>query len=124
MVDLAEACIFYKTFLCELLHIEDSSKIPVICKTDNSGMYDCTHSSTQALDKRLRIEISILREMLSKREIDEIIWIPTDCQLADSLTKRGVPSYKILDKLLIHFESIHLKENGEEMSTNALSHYR
>ena len=124
MVDLAEACIFYKTFLCELLHIKDSSKIPVICKTDNSGMYDCTHSSTQALDKRLRIEISILREMLSKREIDEIIWIPTDCQLADSLTKRGVPSYKILNQLSENDKFTHLKEKGEEMITHALSHFR
>ena len=72
MVDMAEACIFYKTFICELLHIENLSKIPVVCKTDNSGMYECVYSSTQALDKRLRIEISILREMLRKKEIDDI----------------------------------------------------
>ena len=96
MVDLAEACIFYKTFFCELLHIEDSSKLPIVCKTDNSGMYDCTHSSTQILDKRLRIEMAILREMVNRKEIDNITWVPSDHQIADCLTKRGVPSYKIL----------------------------
>ena len=64
MVDLVEACIYYKTFLCELLHIEDPSTIKVICKTDNSGMHDASHSSTQILDKRLRIEMAILREVL------------------------------------------------------------
>ena len=96
MVDLAEACIFYKTFFCELLHIEDSSKLPIVCKTDNSGMYDCTHSSTQILDKRLRIEMAILREMVNRKEIDNITWVPSDHQIADCLTKRGVLSYKIL----------------------------
>ena len=124
MVDMAEACIFYKTFICELLHIENLSKIPVVCKTDNSGMYECVYSSTQALDKRLRIEISILREMLRKKEINEISWIPTNCQIADSLTKRGVPSYKILNQVLGHYGFIHLKENGEELLTNTLSHFR
>ena len=124
MVDMAEACIFYRTFICELLHIENLSKIPVVCKTDNSGMYECVHSSTQALDKRLRIEISILREMLRKKEIDEITWIPTNCQIADSLTKRGVPSYKILNKVSGHDGFTHLKENGEELLTNTLSHFR
>ena len=84
-------------------------------------MYECVHSSTQALDKRLRIEISILREMLRKKEIDEITWIPTNCQIADFLTKRGVPSYEILSKVSGHDRFTHLKENGEELSTNTLS---
>ena len=82
------------------------------------------HSSTQALDKRLRIELSILREMLRKKEIDEITWISTNCQIADSLIKRVVPSYKILNKELGHDGFIHLKENGEELLTNTLSHSR
>ena len=54
MVNLAEACVFYKTFICDLLHI-DRMKVKIICKTDNSGMHYSTHSSTQILDKRLRI---------------------------------------------------------------------
>ena len=98
MVDLAEACIYYKTFLCELLHI-DSSKIKIICKTDNSGMHDSSHSSTMILDKRLRIEMAILREMLDNKEIDDITWVPNIHQVADALTKRGVPSFKILQHL-------------------------
>ena len=35
-------------------------------------MHDSSHSSTQILDKRLRIEMAILREMLSKKEITDI----------------------------------------------------
>ena len=40
--------------------------------------------------------MSILREMLNKGELKSMKWIPTDLQIADSLTKKGVPSFKIL----------------------------
>ena len=62
--------------------------------------------------------------MLRRKEIDEITWIPTNRQIADSLTKRGVPSYKILNKVSGHDGFTHLKENGEELLTNTLSHFR
>lgn len=39
---------------------------------------------------------AILREMLERKEIAEISWVPTNTQIADSLTKKGVPSFKIL----------------------------
>ena len=34
--------------------------------------------------------------MIMRKEIAEISWIPTDVQSADSLTKKGLPSFKIL----------------------------
>ena len=69
LVDLAEACIFYKAFICELLHIRNCPiKIPVICKTNNSGLQQAAHSSTQILDKRLRIKLAIIREIILKQE--------------------------------------------------------
>ena len=63
---------------------------------DNSRLYDLVHSSTQILNKRLHIEMAILREMMDREDISELSWIPTDEQIADSLTKKGVPSFKIL----------------------------
>lgn len=97
MVDMSEACLFYRKLLLELLHLKDETEnIKIICKTDNSCLYDSVHSSTQILDKRLRIEMAILREMLDRKEIAEFSWTPTDEQIADSLTKKGVPSFKIL----------------------------
>ena len=38
----------------------------------------------------------ILREMHEGKEIAEISWVPTKTQIANSLTKKGVPSFKIL----------------------------
>ena len=40
------------------------------------------------------MEMAILREMLERKEITEISWVPTDTQIAHS--KKGVPSFKIL----------------------------
>ena len=40
--------------------------------------------------------MAILREMIDRGEIAEIGWIPTDRQIADTLTKKGVSSFKIL----------------------------
>ena len=97
MVDMAEACIFYRKLLLEILQVKDNiDKIKIFCKTDNFCLYDFAHSSTQILDKRLRIEMAILREMLERKEIAEIPWVPTNTQIVHSLTKKGVPSFKIL----------------------------
>lgn len=98
MVDMSEACLFYRKLLLEILQLKDEPEnIKIICKTDNSCLFDSVHSSTQILDKRLRIEMAILREMLERKEIAEFSWIPTNGQVADCLTKKGVPSFKILE---------------------------
>ena len=47
-------------------------KVKTIRKTDNSGMHYSTHTSTQILDKRLRIEMAILREMIANKDIHNI----------------------------------------------------
>ena len=86
MVDMAKACIFYRKLLLEILQVKDNiDNIKIFCKTDNSCVYDSAHSSTQILDKRLCIEMAILREMLERKEIAEITWVPTNtnCRLLD-----------------------------------------
>ena len=42
------------------------------------------------------MEMAILREMLEGKEIAEISWVPSNTQIVRSLTKKGVPSFKIL----------------------------
>ena len=97
MVDMAEACMFYRKLLLEILQLsDDPANVKITCRTDNSCLYDAVHSTTQILDKRLRIEMAILREMLDRKEITDISWVPADVQVADALTKKGVPSFKIL----------------------------
>ena len=98
LVDVMEACIFYRKFLLDLLNMEDCyTNMPIVCCTDNEALFHAAHSSTQILDKRLRIETAIVREMLENKVITQLKWVPTDQQLADCLTKRGVMPDTVLD---------------------------
>ena len=97
LVDATEAAVYFQNFMRELLGLSNDSKsLKIHCKTDSNALYKSVHSNTQILDKRLRIETAILRQMIEKKEVASIDWVPSTEQLADSLTKFGVPSKKIL----------------------------
>ena len=97
MVDAMEAAVFFRQLMLEVTQSKDiPSNIPIVCSTDNKSLYDSAYTSTQILDKRLRIETAIIREMLDQGVIHQLKWIPTSQQIADGLTKRGVPAPKIL----------------------------
>ena len=56
--------------------------------TDNKSLNDTIQSSNLISDKRLRIDLSALREMYDKNEI-EVKWVTTNSQVSNVLTKRG-----------------------------------
>ena len=62
-------------------------------------MFNAVHSMTALLDKRLKVDVAILREMIGKGEIKKVPWVPTKDQLADCLTKRGSSPSKLLQVL-------------------------
>ena len=66
--------------------------------TDNKSLYETTISKKPTTDKRLRIDISGIKEMLDRKEID-IKAIPGSEQLADVLTKKGASPYSLLSVL-------------------------
>ena len=71
---------------------------PVHCFTDNESLTRALGTSNLISDRRLRVDIARLREMVSKKEID-VFWIDGKAQLADSLTKRGASTLRLLDVL-------------------------
>ena len=73
---------------------------PVICKTDNSSLVQTLNSSNIVADKRLRVDISRLKEMMVKEEI-QVDWIEGFKQVADVMTKAGASS-ELLRDILIH----------------------
>ena len=74
--------------------------MPIIIKTflfcDNKNLVSAAHSSTNIEDKRLVIDVSILRDLLERKELSGFIWVPTDKQLANALTKRGASDRQLL----------------------------
>ena len=71
---------------------------PVHCYTDNRSLTNALETSTIISDRRLRVDIARLREMVSKSEI-KVFWVDGKLQLADCLTKRGASTFKLLEVL-------------------------
>ena len=81
---------FLITSVLKELHNSQSS-IDIECFTDNQSLFDTVHSTNSIINKRLRVDMAILREMVHKKEV-LIKWIETKDQLADALTKKGASS--------------------------------
>lgn len=77
-------------------HTSIRPRIPVHYLTDCRSLYDhLLHRGSHTLEKRLTIDMEILREYLDSRTIACVHWVPTEVQLADALTKRMTPLYMI-----------------------------
>ena len=72
------------------------AKIPITVVTDNESLANAVRTTTSVEEKRLRIDISALREALNRGELAGVKWVPTEDQLADCMTKQGAK----IDKLL------------------------
>ena len=95
-VDASETCFWLSTILNEILgNTNGNASRNIECRTDNHSLYDAFYSITSLTDKRL----AIVREMLCKGELEKVIWIPKENQLADCLTKAGSSSFRLLDVL-------------------------
>ena len=66
---------------------------------DNRSVVDAVRSTTTVDDKRLRRDISAVKEMIETGVVKSITWVPGHQQLADVLTKRGVNGMKLLQVL-------------------------
>ena len=98
LVECSEACFWISQLTAEILG-HKNELLPILCYTDSKQLYDATYSLRSIEDKRLRIDIAVIREMITKKEINQIIRIPSEDQLADCLTKLGASSSKLVTLL-------------------------
>ena len=69
--------------------------LKVNCYVDNKSLVDALSSTKRVEDRRLRIDLAVLEDMLAKKEISSVSWIASRQQLADCLTKRGVSTERL-----------------------------
>ena len=94
--DGADTAYFIKQLAEELSSIAPNSQI--ITYTDNKSLHDSANTTSQISDRRLRVEISAIREMKERGEID-LHWINKERQIADCLTKKGASCISLLTTL-------------------------
>ena len=96
LLDCAEEGVHLSSLISELLNIP---KLQVYCKVDNKSLVDALQSSKLVEGKRLRVEIAVLQEMLDKKDLAAVTWVPTSTQLANCLTKGGVSAKSLLETI-------------------------
>ena len=100
MADAVDNAVYISTLYSELMTGDPSDAcVEISCLTDCKSLYEAVKSQKFVTEKRLRIEISGLKESLEKDVIHELKWISTKEQLADCLTKKGASSAKLMNVL-------------------------
>ena len=91
LLEGAEAAVYIAGIMKQLI----GKDMKIHCFTDNKSLHEALGSSKQVEDKRLRIDISVLDDMLARGEVEKVAWVDTLQQLADCLTKRGVSTERL-----------------------------
>ena len=91
----SEHCFLLKSIIKEILNVD----LLITVLTDSESLTDSLATSKTLEDKRLKVDICVVRDYLKKGEIHQVCWVPTDKQLADSLTKAGANPAKLLEVL-------------------------
>lgn len=100
MVEALDMACYLGHLLSELLLDQPmNSSIPIDCFTDNRSLCESIRSTKQVSEKRLRLDVAGIKEMVDKKEVSSIHWIDASHQLSDCLTKRGVSCVRLLEVL-------------------------
>ena len=90
--------IYISEIVSELL-FNGTKSLPIEIYTDIKSLFDAIKSKKNVLEKRLRIDIAMLREMFEWKIITNVHNITTKNQLANALTKKGASTKELLDLL-------------------------
>lgn len=96
LLDAVDVCLYIKHIFCELLQ---NAAIDVKCHVDNRSLWDNVYSTKSAAEKRLRIDIASIKQMVETKEITGLFWINSEKQLSDCLTKRGACCSRLIRSL-------------------------
>ena len=80
--------LYLKAVLLELKVLQSSS--PVICYVDSKSLSENIYSTKLVDDRRLRIDMAAIKQLVEDHLVSQVKWCSSDRQLADVLTKRGV----------------------------------
>ena len=92
-VEAVDMAYYLGKMLSQILYNKEK-KMTVELYVDNHSLYDNVYSVKNVSEKRLRIDLAILKEMIQNGEV-KVFWVDSKVQLADVLTKMGVNPMKI-----------------------------
>ena len=96
LVEGLDMAFYLGSILTEIVYKTNGCKIPIECFVDNKSLCENTYSTKNVTEKRLRIDLASIKEMVTKGEVSRIKWVESAHQLSDCFTKRGVSCEKLL----------------------------
>ena len=100
LVEALEACFMISAILLEIYKKQPHSKtFPIHCFTESKSLLDSVHPTKSLKEKRLKVYVCIIRDMLEKNEISSINWYASEKQLADCLRKAASSPNKLISVL-------------------------
>ena len=92
---------------------KDGNKYKPVIFTDN----DCTLESivsSKLIERRyLRPDMNILKEFFKNKDLDYIVWVPDELQIADILTKEKVTKIGVFE--LMAYGELNVVRNQEKI---------
>ena len=98
LLDCAEAAVYIGYIFSE---VSGCHPLQVNCFVDNKSLVDALYSTHQIEDRRLRIDMAVLRGMLESKEVRHVHWVASAQQLADCLTKRGASTVQLREAVSV-----------------------
>ena len=98
LVDGCEEALILSMVLGEVINGDKEKKLPILCLTDNKNLFETAHTSNVLSERRLLIEMAIVRQMVGRKEIS-LGWVEGKEQLSDVLTKNGASSASLKEVL-------------------------
>ena len=80
-----------------LLNKYSTDEIPIKCYIDNNDLQQALYSKKLVSERRLRIELNAIKQLIQNGEIASVKWVRSEDQLANVLTKHGACGQSILD---------------------------
>ena len=102
MNEAADTGYLIASMMAEIMNLP---KLPIIqCITDSKSLVENLKSTKAVSDKRLRVDVARLRQMIDRNEVC-LHWVEGCNQIADSLKKHGAPFsklFEVLNRSLLH----------------------
>ena len=73
----AENCHILRSIIDEIYQLQPEESVQVKCLTDNQSLCDTLYLIKSISDKRLNVNICMIRRMIENKEISQVSWIDT-----------------------------------------------
>ncbi|CAC5372113.1 unnamed protein product [Mytilus coruscus] len=95
--DGLETALYFRKIIEDICGVGERI-IPITAFIDNKSVPEALKSTKLVVEKRLRIDIAAICEMIQNNYV-EVKWCPGKVQLANSMTKRGASGIELLNVL-------------------------